>query len=137
MCNFTRREILKILSLSIPATLLRCSKKDLLEGERVCIHIFNKNIEIPKPLLKQYNNTPNRPENSKFFQIGVPELLLCTSPISLINIFQYVWPISQDEFKRFHGSISIRFKKYEIAGRKDIDDFVNDYKDEMGWKDDI
>ena len=25
----------------------------------------------------------------------------------------------------------------ELEDMKDVDDFVNDYKDEMGWKDDI
>ena len=48
MCNFTRREILKILSLSIPATLLRCSKKDLLDKCKDLKILFSNEKKIRK-----------------------------------------------------------------------------------------
>jgi hypothetical protein len=110
--------------MAIPATLIGCSKKNLSEDERVCIHIFNKDIAIPKPLLKQYKNIPDRSRKSGFFQIGLAELLLCTTTSSFIDIFQYFWPISKEDLKRFHQSISVKFEKSKIIGRKDIDDFL-------------
>ncbi len=124
MCNFTRREILRILSMAFPATLLGCSCKDHFEDERVCIHIFNSTISLPQPLLERPKNIPARSERGSFFQIGIPELILCTATTSFLDLFQYFWPITRKEFEQWRGLISVMFNKSEITGQKDIDELT-------------
>ncbi len=40
-------------------------------------------------------------------------------------MFQYFWPITQEEFQKIHGVISVKFEKSEITGKADIDAFSN------------
>ncbi len=120
MSKYTRREILQILLMGYPSLLLGCKKgNDVFDDERVCIHIFNSGISFPEPLLKKYDRIPKR-KGSNFFNIGIPELIICTTSISFLNMFQYFWPITRIEFQQINGVISIIGKISEIRSREDI-----------------
>ncbi len=123
MNKFTRREILQFFTMLIPATLLGFRGKDSFDEELVCVHIFQPAFRIPEPLLTQYRNIPTRDKLKNLFQVGIPELLLCTSEIKFLSIFQYFWPITRSEFQSSYKQITIEYNKLELNEQKDILDF--------------
>ncbi len=123
MNKFTRREILQFFTMLIPATLLGFRKKDSFDEELVCVHIFQPTFQIPEPLLTQYRTIPTRDKLKNLFQVGIPELLLCTTEIKFLSIFQYFWPITRSEFQSSYKQISIKYNKLELNEKKDILDF--------------
>jgi hypothetical protein len=126
MGNYTRREILQMLSILFPVSLV-CSqdeKSDNFERERVCAHVFQPGFNIPDPLLAEHVNVPSRDEVRNLFKIYIPELLICTTSTMFLDIFQYFWPITRDEFNRLQGSIRVLFKKIEIFHKKDVDELA-------------
>ena len=123
MDKFTRREILQFLGLLFPATLLGFREKDSFDEELVCVHIFQPAFRIPEPLLTQYRTMPERNKLKNLFDVGIPELLLCTTEIKFLSIFQYFWPITRNEFQSSYKQISIEYNKLELNEKKDISDF--------------
>ena len=123
MNKFTRREILQFFTMLIPATLLGFREKDSFDEELVCVHIFQPTFQIPEPLLTQYRTIPTRDKLNNLFQVGIPELLLCTTEIKFLSIFQYFWPITRSEFQSSYKQISIEYNKLELNEKKDILDF--------------
>jgi hypothetical protein len=101
-----------------------CGPRDVFDDEHVCIHVFNSNTLVPKPLLKSYRRVPGRPKRGRLFRVGIPELLVCTTTSGFLNLFQYFWPVSRDEFRYLQEQISVQFEKGEITGRGDIDDLA-------------
>lgn len=120
MGAYTRREILQFLSMAFPLSFLHCSKSDVFSDERVCIHVFNLEITIPEPLLQGYQEVPKRKEFENFFNVGIAELLVCTTTSRFLDMFQYFWPITKNEFKRIDAEISIQFSKFKFRGIQDI-----------------
>ena len=123
MNKFTRREILQLLGLLFPATLLGFREKDIFDEELVCVHIFQPAFQIPEPLLTQYKIIPERNKLKNLFHVGMPELLLCTTEIKFLSIFQYFWPITRSEFQSSYEKISLKYNKLELNEKKDILDF--------------
>ncbi len=123
MNKFTRREILQFFTMLIPATLLGFREKDSFDEELVCVHIFQPTFRIPEPLLTQYRSIPERNKLKNLFHVGIPELLLCTTELKFLSIFQYFWPITQSEFQSSYKQISIEYNKLELNEKKDILDF--------------
>ncbi len=107
----------------ISATLLGFREKDCFDEELVCVHIFQPTFQIPEPLLTQYRTIPTRDKLKNLFQVGIPELLLCTTEIKFLSIFQYFWPITRSEFQSSYKQISIEYNKLELNEKKDILDF--------------
>jgi hypothetical protein len=107
--------------MSLPASGLGCGSKDVFDKEHVCVHVFTPDIKIPEPLLERYEDIPARSPMTNLFNIGIPEILLCTTTSSFLQMFQYFWPITREEFQRVHGMISPKFEKPEIIGKADID----------------
>ena len=123
MNKFTRREILQLLGLLFPATLLGFREKDIFDEELVCVHIFQTAFRIPEPLLIQYKNIPERNKFRNLFHVGMPELLLCITETKFLSIFQYFWPITRSEFQSSYKQISIEYQKLELNEKQDILDF--------------
>jgi len=123
MNQFTRREILQFLGLLFPATLLGFREKDSFDEELVCVHIFQPTFRIPEPLLTQYRSIPERNKLKNLFHVGIPELLLCTTELKFLSIFQYFWPITRSEFQSSYKQVSIEYNKLELNEKKDILDF--------------
>ena len=128
MNKFTRREILQFLGLLFPAALLGFREKDSFDEELVCVHIFQPAFQIPEPLLTQYKIIPERNKLKNLFHVGMPELLLCTTEIKFLSIFQYFWPITRSEFQSSYEKISLKYNKLELNEKKDILDFSRSLK---------
>lgn len=125
MVTFTRREILQLLALVVPGLLIGgCKKKDVFDEERVCIHVYDPKKEIPSPLLAEQEVSPRRSMSHEYFTIGIPELILCTSSIKFLDLFQYFWPISHPEFQQMQDAISVEFQKREITDAEDIENLA-------------
>jgi hypothetical protein len=123
MNKFTRREILQFFGMLFPAILLGFRKKDSFDEELVCVHIFHPAFRIPEPLLTQYRTIPERNKLKNLFQVGIPELLLCSTEIKFLSIFQYFWPITRSEFQISYKQIFIEYQKLELNEKQDIIDF--------------
>jgi len=104
----------------LPATFIKCGSDDVFAQERVCVHVYNHEIAIPEPLLKRYKQVPTRGKNGRLFQIGMPELLVCTTPANLLLSFQYFWPLTREEFQQAQVRITVQFQQTEIADKEDI-----------------
>jgi hypothetical protein len=118
--------------MAFPVSMFSCWKnKDVFDDERVCVHVFDPKISIPEPLLKRYDKIPARAEQGSLFNIGIPELIICGTTSSFLNIFQYFWPITRKEFQKIHGMISVQFDS-EINGKEDTEHFSRYLKDQMG-----
>lgn len=120
MKSLTRREMLKMLSMLFPAAVIKCQSDDVFAEERVCVHVYNHDIVIPEPLLKRYKQVPTRSKTIQLFQIGIPEILVCTTPANLLLSFPYFWPLTRDEFKQVQNRITVWFQQAELAVKQDI-----------------
>jgi hypothetical protein len=121
MRHLTRREALKILSVLLPASAIKCRSDDVFTEERVCVHVYNRTIAPPEPLLKRYDQIPTRSKETSLFQIGIPELLVCATPEGLLPSFQYFWPLTRDEFQEGQRRMTVRFQQEKLSGRENID----------------
>ena len=120
MFKLTRRELLRLFSVALPAALLGFSGRDYFDDELVCIHVYNMNGDIPEPLLANYDMIPLRSKKESYFQIGLPELILCQTKIRLLDVFEYFWPFSRQDFEHMQRSISINFQRRVILGSNEI-----------------
>ena len=132
MNKFTRREILQFLGLLFPAALLGFREKDSFDEELVCVHIFQPAFRIPEPLLTQYRTIPERNKLKHLFQVGIPELVLCTTEIKFLSTFQYFWTITRSDFQSSYKKITIEYNKWELNEKKDILEFSKYL--ESNWK---
>ena len=69
-----------------PVCLLDCQSADFFDKQLVCVHVFEAGSELPEPLLVRHEGTPVRSELKKVFQVGMPELVLCTTPKDFLTI---------------------------------------------------
>lgn len=138
MTKYTRREILRLFSLVLPATLIGCKNRDVFDEELVCVHVFHPECKMPEPLLAVYDYIPRRCKLRDLFQLGIPELILCTTSTDFLSLFQYFWPVTRYEFQRIDGLISARFSKSELSGTGDVVDFskyLEDHRDALSMRD--
>ena len=123
MSRFTRRQILKILALTLPASVLgfrRGESQDAFDTELVCVHIFQRGFKIPAPLLKRYDSTPVRGNSTDLFNLKIPELLFCRTDKNFLSIFEYFWPIERDEFNDTLRKVTIKYEKAKITDKADV-----------------
>lgn len=110
-CCLSRREVLRILMLSLPAVLFGCKGRDYFDKELVCTHVYDLSQVLPEPLLEQPGTEVRRSKSKEYFQIGLPELILCRTEIKFLDIFQYYWPISRSEIQQLKRSVTILYKQ--------------------------
>ena len=87
---------------------------DYFDKELVCVHVYNLSQNLPDPLLEANGNSEKRIEAESYFQIGLPELLLCRTEMRLLDIFEYFWPITRPEIKRFQNASKALFSLPKI-----------------------
>ena len=136
MSRFTRRQILRILSSILPASALGLwseGRRDAFDRERVCVHVFQPGLIIPKPLWDRYDAPPVSRSRSDLFNLAVPELILCRTEKKFLSIFQYFWPIERSEFLDAFGKVSVLFEKRKITGMNDVLEFSS-YLDNINAK---
>lgn len=126
MSRFTRRQILKMLALTLPASALGFrsgESQDAFDTDLVCVHIFQPGFKIPDPLLKRYDSTPVRGNSTDLFDLKIPELLFCSTDRNFLSIFEYFWPIERDEFNDTLSKVTIKYAKAKITGKGDVSKF--------------
>ena len=108
-CRLSRREMLRFLTVVLPAALFGYAVIDYFDEELVCVHVYGLSQNLPDPLFEKNEKSKNRIEGGSYFQIGLPELILCRTEIRLLDIFAYFWPITRPEIQRFQNSSKILF----------------------------
>ncbi len=111
MCNLSRREILRFFAIALPATLFGFKTRDYFDKELVCVHVYDPSQELPEPLLAQFQKSGQRSSDAEYFQIGLPELILCRTEMRLLEMFQYFWPLTSSEVKRLQKLVKIIYKQ--------------------------
>ena len=119
----SRREMLYFLAILLPATLVGFKGRDYFDKELVCIHIYDLDQPLPKPLLEKTKRIKKRSPGKEYFQIGMPELILCRTGMKLLDMFQYYWPVSRSEIHQLQEQITILFKKHVIEKIDGLIDF--------------
>jgi hypothetical protein len=89
------------------AACLGCRADDWFDRELVCIHIFGPGDPIPAPLLKNVPPAPRSRRSHNPFNMGLPELVTCTTAGPLLDLFQYFWPFSREDFEQLERHITI------------------------------
>lgn len=110
-CCLSRREVLRLLMISLPAVLFGCKGRDYFDKELVCTHVYDLSQVLPEPLLEQPGTEVRRSKSKEYFQIGLPELILCRTDIKFLDMFQYYWPISRSEIQQLKRSVTIIYKQ--------------------------
>jgi pimeloyl-ACP methyl ester carboxylesterase len=107
--------LLEQLLLAPCVSLVSCRDRDWLERERVCVHVYRPSQFLPKPLLET-PLPPPRQRRPVSFKLAYPELVLCSLPRSLVETFQYFWPLSKEEFRDFESGARIEWALPTIDG---------------------
>lgn len=127
MALVNRRQLLEMLFLIPCAAFLGCSRKNVFKRERVCVHVYRPQQFVPDPLIEPSGKTP--PERKEgLFSIGIPELILCSMSHSLVETFQYFWPLTEDEFRAFEQSMVIEWAIDKIKGAEDMVQFRSQFQ---------
>jgi hypothetical protein len=113
---------MRLFCISIPAALLSSSGLNIFADERICVHVYELNNPIPEPLLEKQPNIPARSKSKHYFQSGLPELIVCTSRVRFLDLFQYFWPLSPEEFRSMQEATEVKFAKPEIFSDKDVEE---------------
>ena len=108
-CRLSRREMLRFLTVVLPTVLFGYKIVDYFDEELVCVHVYGLSQNLPDPLLDRNEKSEKRIEGGSYFQIGLPELILCRTEIRLLDIFAYFWPITRPEIQRFQNSSKVLF----------------------------
>ena len=130
MCNLSRREMLRFLAIALPATLFGFKTRDYFDKELVCVHVYDPSQELPEPLLAQSRKFGQRSSDTEYFQIGLPELILCRTEMRLLEMFQYFWPVTPSEVKRLQGLVKIIYKQPVIEDTVKIADLQKILKEQ-------
>jgi hypothetical protein len=101
--------MLRFLTVVLPTALCGYKFIDYFDEELVCGHVFEPSLKLPTPLLEIHAKSERRTEGKFYFQIGLPELILCRTESRLREIFAYFWPITRPEIKRFQDSSTVLF----------------------------
>lgn len=109
-CRLSRREMLRFLTVVLPTALLGYRVIDYFDEELVCVHVYEPSQNLPAPLMEINAGPENRIEGDSYFQIGLPELILCRTELRLLAIFAYFWPITRPEIQRFQDSSQVLFR---------------------------
>lgn len=108
-CRLSRREMLRFLTVVLPTALFGYRVIDYFDDELVCVHVYGLSQDLPKPLLKPVETSEKRIDDGAYFQIGLPELILCRTETRLMDIFAYFWPVLRSEIQRFQNSSHILY----------------------------
>ena len=111
MCNLSRREMLRFFAIALPATLFGFKTKGYFDRELVCVHIYDPSQELPEPLIAQSRRFGKRLSDTEYFQIGLPELIVCRTEMRLLEMFQYFWPVTRSEVNRLQELVNIIYKQ--------------------------
>ena len=122
MCDgITRRGLLRMLALALPAGLWALKDADWFDRELVCAHVFHPAADLAAPLCAPGPGLSPRPPNAVVFQIGLPELILCQSQTRLLDMFPYFWPVERAEVARLKDSMRVLFRVARLQSAADLE----------------
>ena len=130
MCNLSRREMLKFFAIALPASLFGFKTRDYFDKELVCVHVYDPSQKLPEPLLAQSRKFDHRSSDIEYFQIGLPELVLCRTEMRLLEMFEYFWPVTRTEVKHLQGLVKIIYKHPVIEDTVAIGDLQKILKEQ-------
>jgi hypothetical protein len=119
----TRRELLERLSFICMVAGLGCRAEDWFDRELVCIHIFGPQDSIPAPLLEKVPRRPRRRRERRGLGIGLPELVTCTTRRPLLELFQYFWPFSREDYRQLERSITIESEIALLGDANEVEEW--------------
>ncbi|MGD8666238.1 MAG: hypothetical protein PVI58_09600 [Desulfobacterales bacterium] len=120
-CQLSRREMLRFLSVVLPTALFSYRLIDYFDEEHVCVHVYGLSQNLPDALLEKPAKAPKRSRAGSYFHIGLPELIVCRTEKSLLDIFAYFWPVTRPEVQRFQNASTVLFSLPLI---EDVDHFA-------------
>jgi len=88
-----------------------CGRGDWFARERVCVHVYRPDQFLPLPLLEVPHAFPPARDGAALFGLGLPELLVCSHPRPLLQVFEYFWPLTKEEFLEPMGLSQYRLAK--------------------------
>lgn len=131
MAAVSRREFLQRLAAAYAGAVLSgCNRKgDRFANERVCIHVLHPGEFVPAPLLERTAHIAGRKADEEYFNIGLPELLVCESKTRLLDAFQYFWPFSRRDFETLQESITIQYQRSTVETAQEVAEFASFLRD--------
>ena len=121
-CGLTRREVLRLLMIALPAATIGWKRIDFFDRELVCVHVYDPAQELPRPLFEPASHPSRQPADHALFHVGLPELVICKTKISFLHSCPFFWPVTREEVRQTRGSIQVLQQIQSIAGHKHIDD---------------
>jgi hypothetical protein len=121
MATLTRRQLLDVLAMALPASSLACRSRALSPEERVCVHVYPDSLALPDSVLQDFGVAPTRRVAVGPFTTGLPELFVCTSSVPFLQLFPYFWPIATEELERARNSIRVLFQVDQLSASSDAD----------------
>ncbi len=103
--------MLRFLTVVLPTALFGHKVIDYFDEELVCVHVYRLSQDLPDPLLERVEKPAKRLADRSYFQIGLPELIVCRTEIRLLDIFAYFWPVTRPEIQRFQNSSTVLFRQ--------------------------
>lgn len=134
MTALSRRDFLECLAAAYGMTMIGSRQGDQFAREVVCIHIFHPAEFVPAPLMEKTKRLSTREPTEEYFGVGLPEVVICTTQVRLLDLFQYFWPFSRDDLARLQQSIEIRYSGPVIRGTPDVDDcakYLREHRSEL------
>jgi hypothetical protein len=131
----SRREVLDVLFAALSVGSLGCRRGDSIARERVCVHVLDPLGSVPDPLLERRRHATVKSAANRLFELGLPELLLCTTKVRFLEMFPYFWPLTRDEVDRFRRTVTVRFERATLTGPDDVEALVKTLRDHgEGWR---
>ena len=121
LCGLTRREMLRIFMIALPAAAIGWKRIDYFDRELVCVHVYDPEQTLPTPLHEKAGTSDRKPTKRSLFHVGLPELVLCQTNTSFLQRYPFFWPVTRDEVEQLKGSMRVLQQIKSIRGDKDID----------------
>ena len=122
MSGLSRRDCLGAL-LALLAT-PGCIRGGRFARKLVCNHIFELNETPPAPLLAAAASAGELRPAAAEFDIGLPELMLCTTKTRFLDVFRTFWPVWRTDIERLRRSVAIAFQLPVVRAEHDVETFA-------------
>ena len=119
-CRLSRRQVLRLVALALPAAAVGFKRSDVFDRERVCVHVYDPARPLPAPLLRPAGTAAARPADSALFHVGLPELILCRCNTRLLLLYPYFWPVGRRQVRQLQGAVQVLHHSPAVAGQRDI-----------------
>ena len=120
-CLLTRRDVLRLFAVAVPAVAVGWKQIDFFDQQLVCVHVYDPSQELPAPLLEPATAPGGRSPAQELFHAGLPELVLCRSNTRFLDLYPYFWPISSEDVNRMKRSLAVLYQKQKVTGLTDVD----------------